>query len=189
MQYLASSPRHMPTHTNTHKKGSNPPFLSSLGSQAQLKVKHKNRFSPPSIRNSSAHPQLFYWSWMFISDADLNQVLTATVLAPRVRHCVHAMQSQPHLLLLFLHGSLWGHTRPDTISTLLRTHLPRRGNVLIAQQETRFITLVQSPFQVRCRVRRKVPPGVPWLPGEVSYQMCVWSGGAQCDGTDVPACN
>lgn len=128
MQYLASSPRHMPTYTNTHKKGSNPPFLSPLGSQAQLKVKHKNRFSPPSTRNSSAHPQHFYWSWTFISDADLNQVLTATVLAPRVRHCAHAMQSQPHLLLLFLHGSLWGHTRPDTISTLLRTHLPRCGN-------------------------------------------------------------
>lgn len=187
MQYLASSPRHMPTHTNTHKKGSNPPFLSSLGSQAQLKVKHKNRFPPPSTHNSSAHPQLFYWS------SSLTQILIKSWQPPSwllVYVTVHTRCKVSHIYCFFFCMSHCGVTHAQTQSALCSAPISLAvATALIAQQETRFITLVQSPFQVRCRVRRKVPPGVPWLPGEVSYQMCVWSGGARSDGTDIPACN
>lgn len=147
LQYLASSPRHMPTHTNRSKKGSNPPFLFSLGSQAQLKAKQKKTNFPPNQPcNSSAHPQLLHQSWTFVSDADLNQVLTVTILAPGARHRAHAMQSQPHILPLFLHGSLWGHTSRHNQHPALHPSPFAVATALIAQQETRFITLVPSPF-------------------------------------------
>lgn len=171
MQYLASSPRHMPTHTNAHKKGSNPPFLFSLRSQARLTAKQKKKKTDLPC-NSSTHPQLFYWCWTFISDADLNQVLRVAVLALRARHCVHAMESQPHLLLLFLHGSLWGHTPRHNQHSALH---PSPWLWQLRWLRSRKPDLSPS-FGHRSRcvcswVRRKAPPGVLWLPGEESFQM------------------
>lgn len=101
---------------------------------------------------------------MFTSDADLNLVLTVAVLAPRARLCVHEMQSQPHLLLFFLHGSLWGHApRPNQHSALHPSPWLWQLSDCTAGNPMYQPRSVTVPGV--CCVRRKVP-GVPWLLGE-----------------------
>lgn len=104
---------------------------------------------------------------MFISDADLNLVLTVGLLV-HVSVCTRCKAS--HIYCSFFCMGHCGVTHPDPISTLLCTHLPGSGSCSDCTAgnpiyQPRSVTVPG----VRC-VCRKVP-GVPWLPGEESFQM------------------
>ena len=137
MQYLASSPRHMPTHTNMHKKGSNPhiPLLSWITSPANSKAKKKKRFAPihPVI------PPLIPNCFAEVGRSSLRQILIKSKESPSwflVYATVCMRCKARHIYCSFFCVGHCGVTHPDTISTLLCSHLPPLAAALIAQQET-----------------------------------------------------
>lgn len=156
MQYLASSPRHMPTHTNTRRRGSNPPFLLSLRSQAQQKAKRrkkqKTRFAPVRPVTPAIIPDCFievgrFLRWLRLGSSRSKYSVTQILI--KSRRVITARDAMPDASLLpFLRGSLRGHAprhnlalRPAPIALTLAA-------ALIAQQGARFIARAQSPSQV-----------------------------------------
>lgn len=175
MQYLASSPRHMPTHTNTQRRGSNPPFLLSLRSQAQRKKakrrrkkKAKARFAPVRPVIPAIIPDCFtevgrFLRWLRLGPSRGEYSATRILIKSRgvtaMRYCSFSCVGH------------CGVTHPDTVEPSAPHHLVHSGSCSDCTAGIPIYRPRSATVPGVCCARRKMPPGVLWLQDEASFHM------------------